>query len=80
MALEQSKKGCHKVSFDNNKRTDQTEFIPGADNEFDMLIAKVRAAVDKVRESGRGGRGGVGGGGEAHGYANKSYIYLPLYT
>ncbi len=47
-ALEQSKKGCHKVDFDNNKRTEQTEFIPGADNEFDMLIAKVRAAVDKV--------------------------------
>jgi len=50
-ALEQSKKGCHKVDFDNNKRTDQTEFIPGADNEFDMLIAKVRAAVDKVLPS-----------------------------
>jgi len=51
-ALEQSKKGCHVVAFDNNKRTKQEEFIPGADEEFDMLIAKVRAAVDKGRTSG----------------------------
>eukprot|EP00802_Teleaulax_amphioxeia_P013294 Tamp_13344.p1 GENE.Tamp_13344~~Tamp_13344.p1 ORF type:complete len:392 (+),score=99.03 Tamp_13344:186-1361(+) len=50
-ALEQSKKGCHAVAFDNNKRTKQEEFIPGADEEFDMLIAKVRAAVDKVKSN-----------------------------
>jgi hypothetical protein len=36
------------VEFDNNKRTEQAEFIPGADEEFDMLIAKIRASVDKV--------------------------------
>ena len=72
MALEQSKKGCHKVTFDNNKRTDQTEFIPGAENDFDMLIAKVRAAVDKVRE--RGKDVGVGGGGP--GYVFKRYVAL----
>ena len=51
-ALEQSKKGCHKVEFDNNKRIGQTEFIPGSDESFDMLVAKVRAAVDKGRASG----------------------------
>mmetsp|Transcript_7450 Transcript_7450/g.18614 ORF Transcript_7450/g.18614 Transcript_7450/m.18614 type:complete len:401 (+) Transcript_7450:37-1239(+) len=51
-ALEASKKGVFCVEFDNNKRIAQLEFVPGQDEQFDMLISKVRAAVDKGRKSG----------------------------
>mmetsp|Transcript_22023 Transcript_22023/g.52875 ORF Transcript_22023/g.52875 Transcript_22023/m.52875 type:complete len:97 (+) Transcript_22023:359-649(+) len=50
--LEQSKKGLFAVRFENNKRMEQTEFIPSQDDEFDRLIAKVRASVDTGRKIG----------------------------
>ena len=34
-----------KVRFENNKRMEQTEFIPAQDDEFDRHIAKVRCTV-----------------------------------
>mmetsp|Transcript_9588 Transcript_9588/g.22075 ORF Transcript_9588/g.22075 Transcript_9588/m.22075 type:complete len:383 (+) Transcript_9588:263-1411(+) len=51
-ALEQSKKGAFCVEFDNNKRTNNTEFVPGQNEEFDLLVARVRAAVERGKESG----------------------------
>lgn len=51
-ALEQSKKGAFHVEFDNNKRVKQSEYSPGQDEGFDLLLAKVRAAVDKGLTSG----------------------------
>eukprot|EP00286_Rhodomonas_abbreviata_P021564 CAMPEP_0181296556 /NCGR_PEP_ID=MMETSP1101-20121128/4768_1 /TAXON_ID=46948 /ORGANISM="Rhodomonas abbreviata, Strain Caron Lab Isolate" /LENGTH=378 /DNA_ID=CAMNT_0023401431 /DNA_START=438 /DNA_END=1571 /DNA_ORIENTATION=+ len=53
-ALEQSKKGSFSVEFDNNKRTHSAEHVPGQNEEFDLLVARVRAAVDRGKESGDG--------------------------
>ena len=51
-ALEQSKKGIFIVEFEGNKRIRQQQYVPGGDDDFERLLAKVRAAVERGKSCG----------------------------
>mmetsp|Transcript_35393 Transcript_35393/g.110638 ORF Transcript_35393/g.110638 Transcript_35393/m.110638 type:complete len:398 (+) Transcript_35393:306-1499(+) len=51
-ALEQSKKGIFIVEFEGNKRIRQQQYVQGGDEDFERLIAKVRAAVERGKSCG----------------------------
>uniref|UniRef100_A0A7S0F0D0 Uncharacterized protein n=1 Tax=Hanusia phi TaxID=3032 RepID=A0A7S0F0D0_9CRYP len=51
-ALEQSKKGTFVVEFEGNKRIRQLQYLQGADDDFERLLAKVRAAVERGKSCG----------------------------